>query len=112
MGVGGTTAFKALTLDVELYQSYIDDPEMSKADKRALVKALWLIMVSCVDLGYDIHPLQHPELGEAFTACGQIADVPKVKRDKRKLDRVTQPHTQQSDQDRAVSQHSARQTDS
>lgn len=104
--------YKALTLDVEFYQSYIDDPQMSDADKRALIETLWSIMVSCVDLGYGIHPLQHPELGEAFAACGQNADAPNAKRDKGDADRVSSAHFQQPDQDRAASQRSARHTDS
>lgn len=50
--------FAPLTLDVELYQSYIDDPSMSEADKRELIETLWSIMLSFVDLGFGIHPLQ------------------------------------------------------
>jgi hypothetical protein len=62
-GAGDTPGFQALTLDVELYQGFIDDPEMSDADKRKLIETLWSIMVSFVDLGFGIHPLQQAQEG-------------------------------------------------
>jgi hypothetical protein len=111
-GADDASGFKALTLDVELYQSFIDDPAMSDADKRDLIETLWSIMVSCVDLGFGIHPLQHPELGADFAACGQNADLPKVKRDKSDTNRVSSSDLQQCDQDRAESRCGARHNDS
>lgn len=69
--------FAPLTLDVELYQSYIDDPSMSEADKRELIETLWSIIVNFVDLGFGIHPLQQAQDGKG--AAGDNGDdVPKA----------------------------------
>ncbi|MEM1285720.1 MAG: hypothetical protein AAGH43_10060 [Pseudomonadota bacterium] len=69
-GAGEASKFQALTLDIELYQGCIDDPEMSVADKRELIETLWSIMVSFVDLGFGIHPLQQAQEGNASADPG------------------------------------------
>lgn len=56
--IGDPPGFAPLTLDVELYESYLDDPSIEDADKRELIENLWSIMVSFVDLGFGIHPAQ------------------------------------------------------
>lgn len=53
--------YPALRLDVALYQDYLDDPSMSEQDKHELITALWSIVVSFVDLGFGIHPLQQAQ---------------------------------------------------
>ncbi len=47
-----------LTLDVAFYESYLEDGDLSEEQKRELLEALWSIIVSFVDLGFGIHPLQ------------------------------------------------------
>lgn len=49
---------QALTLDVDYYQSLMDDTDMSEDQKREFIEALWTIVVCFVDLGFGIHPLQ------------------------------------------------------
>lgn len=53
-----TLAPRALTLDLEKYQPYLDDPDLSDDQKRAFLEALWSIITAFVDLGYGIHPVQ------------------------------------------------------
>ena len=62
---------QCLTLDLEHYQTYLDDPHISDDDKRALIKALWRIIITFVDLGFGIHPAQHPYA----ESCGQVDPV-------------------------------------
>ncbi|MET1414382.1 hypothetical protein ABVF61_19070 [Roseibium sp. HPY-6] len=50
--------YKTLTLDVDYYQSFLDDVDISDAQKRELIETLWNIVVQFVDLGFGIHPLQ------------------------------------------------------
>lgn len=50
--------FKPLTLDVEFYQSFLDDADIPEDKKRELIETLWQIVVNFIDLGFGIHPLQ------------------------------------------------------
>ena len=59
--IGDPVGFAPLKLDVELYQSYLDDPSIEDADKRELIDVLWSIVVSFVDLGFGIHPAQQAQ---------------------------------------------------
>jgi hypothetical protein len=47
-----------LTVDVEKYQSFLDGADMSEAQKEEFLQSLWSIIVSFVDLGFGVHPLQ------------------------------------------------------
>lgn len=47
-----------MTLDVEKYQAYLDDADMTEAQKNEFLQALWSIIVSFVDMGFGVHPLQ------------------------------------------------------
>jgi len=55
-----------LTVDVEKYQAYLDGADMTEAQKEEFLQALWSIIVSFVDLGFGVHPLQE--------VCGENAD--------------------------------------
>lgn len=48
----------ALTIDWDLYGQYLEDSNLSEAEKRETIEALWDIVVSFVDLGFGIHPAQ------------------------------------------------------
>jgi len=56
----------ALTIDYALYESYLEDSDMSDAQKREFIETLWSIVVSFVDLGFGVHALQ--------LACEQTTD--------------------------------------
>lgn len=52
-----------LTVDVEKYQSWLDGSDLSQEQKEEFLQALWSIVVSFVELGFGVHPLQE--------ICGQ-----------------------------------------
>lgn len=57
------SARPVLTVDVEKYQAYLDESGLSDEQKEEFLRALWSIMVSFVELGFGVHPLQE--------VCGQ-----------------------------------------
>lgn len=61
---------RALSFDVDRYQAYLDGSDLTDAQKRAFAETLWKIMVSFVDLGFHIHPLQQVD-----ESCGQLLDT-------------------------------------
>jgi hypothetical protein len=73
----------ALTFDPAVYREFIDDTGWTDAQKDEFIEALWHIIVSFVDLGFDLHPLQHvisdPKTLEldspSMVACGDNTDI-------------------------------------
>lgn len=66
VSVGSPSTRPALTLDVALYEGYLQDSNLTEDERRAFLEALWSIVVGFVDLGFGIHPLQQTGQG-----CGQ-----------------------------------------
>jgi hypothetical protein len=60
------TAPTTLTIDWDAYLPFFEDEDISEADKQELIEALWSIVVSFVDLGFGVHPVQQ--------ACGKSDD--------------------------------------
>lgn len=58
---------RIVTVDVEKYQSYLDGSGMSDAEKEEFLQALWSIIVSFVELGFGVHPLQE--------VCGKTPEI-------------------------------------
>lgn len=56
----------SLTVDVEKYQAYLDGADMTEEQKEEFLHALWSIIVSFVDLGFGVHPMQ--------SVCGEDHD--------------------------------------
>ena len=54
----GKTKRPTLTLDVSLYESYLQDSDLSEDQKREFLEALWSVIVGFVDLGFGLHPVQ------------------------------------------------------
>lgn len=52
-----------VTVDVEKYQSWLDGSDFSDAQKEEFMQSLWSMVVSFVELGFGVHPLQE--------ICGQ-----------------------------------------
>ena len=50
--------FKTLTLDVDYYQSFLDDVDIPDDQKQEFIETLWNIMVQFVDMGFGIEPIQ------------------------------------------------------
>jgi len=47
-----------LSVDLGYYQSYLDDSNIPDDRKRELVKTVWNITLSFVDLGFGLNPTQ------------------------------------------------------
>ncbi|MBT8154034.1 hypothetical protein KMP13_09000 [Epibacterium ulvae] len=65
------TAPPRLSIDWDAYMPFFEDEGITDAQKREMIEALWSIMVSFVDLGFGVHPIQQ--------ACGQdisLAQLP------------------------------------
>lgn len=52
-----------LEIDLDHYQSYLDDPALTPDQKAEIVTALWSIITAFVELGFGVHPAQQ--------ACGK-----------------------------------------
>ena len=66
------TAPPTLTIDWDAYLPFFEDDDISEEDKHEMIEALWAIVVSFVDLGFGVHPVQQ--------VCGQavsLAELPK-----------------------------------
>ena len=48
-------------IDVEYYQSIIDDPGVSEDRKRDLIAIIGRIVVQFIDIGFDVHPVQQAQ---------------------------------------------------
>ena len=62
-----------LTIDWELYGKYLDESDLSDAEKREFLETIWSIVVSAVDLGFGVHPVQQA----AGNICEQQAEIAK-----------------------------------
>lgn len=60
-----------LTIDWELYGKHLDESDLSDAEKREFLETLWSIVVSFVDLGFGVHPLQQV----TDNTCAQQAEI-------------------------------------
>lgn len=47
-----------MKINIEHYQRYLDDTNISDTDKEELLETLWSIICELVELGYGVHPLQ------------------------------------------------------
>lgn len=59
---------RILTVDVEKYQAYLDDMDISEAKKIEIIESLFFIMLAFADLGVSVHPLQE--------VCGKEGNGP------------------------------------
>lgn len=61
--------YPALEIDYELYMKMLEDSEWSDDQKREFIETIWSIVVSFVDLGFGVHPVQ-----QAQAECAQVED--------------------------------------
>jgi hypothetical protein len=54
----GAAARPIVTVDVEKYQRFLDETDMTEEQKAEFLQALWSIIVTFVELGFGVHPLQ------------------------------------------------------
>lgn len=57
------SARRVLTVDVKKYEALLDNPNLSEQQKEEFLHALWSVVVTFVELGFGVHPLQE--------VCGQ-----------------------------------------
>ncbi|WP_397544650.1 hypothetical protein [Roseovarius salis] len=57
------SARPTLTVDVARYQEYLDGADLTPEQKEEFLRAVWSIVVTFVELGYGVYPLQE--------ACGK-----------------------------------------
>lgn len=57
-GLIADPSMRRLNVDVAKYEAYLADTDLSADEKRELIEILWAIMVSFVELGFGVHPLQ------------------------------------------------------
>ncbi len=62
-----------LSINWELYGKYLEESDLSDAEKREFLKTIWAIVVSAVDLGFGVHPVQQA----AGNICEQQAEIGK-----------------------------------
>lgn len=60
------SARPVLTVDIGKYQALLDDCDLSEEQKEEVLRALWSIVVTFVELGFGVHPLQE--------VCGQDSE--------------------------------------
>lgn len=53
-----TPSRPALTFDPQEFCHYLADSDWTQEQKVEFIEALWQIVVSFVDLGFDLHPVQ------------------------------------------------------
>lgn len=67
------TAPPTLSIDWETYLPFFEEDDIPEDQKQELIEALWSIVVSFVDLGFGVHPVQQ--------VCGQdisLAEMPAI----------------------------------
>ncbi|MBO9477229.1 hypothetical protein J7382_06760 [Shimia sp. R11_0] len=56
----------SLSIDWELYAAMLEDSDMPLEQQKELIETLWSIVVTFVDLGFDLNPVQQ--------ICGEAED--------------------------------------
>lgn len=62
-----THKLPSLSIDWELYASYLEESGLSEDQKRDFIETIWSIVVAFVDLGFGVHSLQQ--------GCEQVAEM-------------------------------------
>ncbi|MEE1655682.1 hypothetical protein VB618_05695 [Microvirga sp. CF3062] len=71
------SARRVLAVDVKKYEALLDDPNLSEAQKEEFLRALWSVVVTFVELGFGVHPLQEvcgQDSGDSFPGAKDAFD--------------------------------------
>lgn len=60
------SARPTLEVDYALYEKYLDDTDLTEAQKHEMIDGLWRIICDFVAIGFHVHPVQ-----QAVENCGQ-----------------------------------------
>ena len=58
-GIGPTSALPSLSVDWRLYEKHLANADLTDEEKREFIEAMWYIVLTFVDLGFGIEPVQH-----------------------------------------------------
>ena len=47
-----------VTVDINKYQAWLDDPDLTPEQKEDFLRSLWSVIMTFVELGFGVHPLQ------------------------------------------------------
>ncbi|GIT93146.1 hypothetical protein JANAI62_35700 [Jannaschia pagri] len=65
----------SLSIDWDAYLPYLEDDDISDADKRALIETLWSIVTFFVDLGFEVRSPSKPCGQEQPNIPQRVADM-------------------------------------
>ena len=66
-------ALPVLEIDYAKYEQLLDDPDLTEKQKRAFIETIWNTIVTFVDAGFGVHPVQ-----QAQNPCGKLTkNLPK-----------------------------------
>tara|TARA_R110000796_G_scaffold45616_43_gene110494 strand:+ start:24179 stop:24526 length:348 start_codon:yes stop_codon:yes gene_type:complete len=82
-----SSAKRIVTLDLEKYQGHLDGLDVSDERKEEFLRAMFSIVMTFVDLGFEVHPLQE--------VCGKN-EIGTNRRTQRANDAVRSEKSQQS----------------
>ncbi len=63
------------TIDLDYYQRYLDDANLTDEQKKELLETLWGIICEFVRIGYGVHPLQEIAPEAAHEKCFLTEDI-------------------------------------
>lgn len=97
--------FPALHFDPAEYQRFVEDSDLTPAQQRELLEALWVIIVGFVDLGFGIHPVQQVlELRDGNSQDGHVGkNIGALESDSADVIVCQQSHSTRAKQDRNAS---------
>lgn len=78
--VAETMLPRVLTLDFARYEAMLDDPDLSEEQRLEFLETLWSIIVSFVDLGYGVHPMQQYNWGKQLDEQFYLPQTEAVRR--------------------------------
>lgn len=56
-----TTTSPTLSIDVKLYQHYLDNADLTEEQKQELLQTLWQIICEFVQIGFNISPVEQAQ---------------------------------------------------
>lgn len=82
----------SLSIDWDLYGSMLEDSDLDEDQKRELIESLWSIVVTFVDLGFGIHPIQQVCGEDDENLAKAIADMVSLPNTNNNLENISVPH--------------------
>ncbi|MCO5057452.1 MAG: hypothetical protein M9905_06160 [Rhizobiaceae bacterium] len=71
----------ALRVDWALFEHHLEDEDLTEQEKREFIEALWYIIVSFVDLGFGIEPVNQAMRAAALENPQPAQPVAETRRD-------------------------------